>query len=228
MTTVSTSSPSSQVVKAARPLVVFGAGQIAELALHYFRTDSDREVVALTVDAEFVEAERLMGLPVVPFESLTGEFPPEECDLFIALSYRNRNRIRRERFLAGRAAGYRFASYVSTRATVLNGHEIGENCFILEDNTIQPFVRIGDDTTLWSGNHVGHHSSIGSHVFIASHIVISGNVTIQDSAFLGVNATLRDGITVGEEAIVGAGALAMEDVPPRAVLAPAGTPPKGR
>lgn len=211
-----------------RPLVVFGDGQIAELAVHYFRSDSEREIVALTVDAAFLGSERRMGLPVVPFESLVQVFPPEEFDLFIALSYKNRNRIRRERFIAGRDAGYRFASYVSSRATVLNDHDIGENCFILEDNTIQPFVHIGDNTTLWSGNHIGHHSEIGSHVFVASHVVVSGNVTVEDGAFLGVNATLRDGITVGEEAIIGAGALVMEDVVPRAVLAPAGTTPRDR
>lgn len=211
-----------------RPLVIFGTGQIAELALHYFRTDSEREIVAVTVDAEFIEGKEVFGLPAVPFESLARHFPPEECDLFIALSYKSRNRIRRERFVAAREAGYRFASYVSSRATILNNHDVGENCFILEDNTVQPFVRIGDNTTLWSGNHVGHHSRIGNHVFVASHIVISGNVTVDDSVFLGVNATLRDGIIVGEQAIIGAGALVMEDVPPRAVLAAAGTRPTER
>ncbi len=206
-----------------RPLVIFGSGQIAELALHYFATDTVREVIALTVDSAHLPEGPCWGLPVVPFESLAETHPPGEVDLFIALSYRSRNRIRRERFLAGRQAGYHFASYVSSRATILNGHEIGENCFILEDNTVQPFVRIGDNTTLWSGNHIGHHSIVGSHVFIASHVVVSGNVTVEDSVFLGVNSTLRDGITVGEEAIVGAGALAMVDVPARAVLAPEGT-----
>ena len=207
-----------------RPLVVFGSGQIAQLALHYFTTDTDREVIALTVDATYLPEGPCFGLPVLPFESLVETHPPSEVDLFIALSYRSRNRIRRERFLTGQEAGYRFASYISSHATVLNGHDIGENCFILEDNTIQPFVRIGDNTTLWSGNHIGHHSTIGSHIFIASHIVVSGNVTIEDSVFLGVNATLRDGITVGHEAIVGAGALVMQDVPAQSVLAPEGTP----
>lgn len=211
-----------------RPVVVFGTGQIAELAVHYFRSDSEREVVALTVDAAFLDGEQAMGLPVAPFESIAVDYPPEECDLFIALSYKRRNRRRRERFLAGREAGYRFASYVSSRATILNDYVIGENCFILENNTIQPFVKVGHDTTLWSGNHVGHHSHIGSHVFVASHVVISGNVDVHDGVFLGVNATLRDGITVGEEAIIGAGALVMEDVPPQAVIAPVGTTSRER
>lgn len=208
-----------------RPLVVFGTGQLAELAVHYFRTDSERNVVALTADAEFQNADRQMGLPVVPFESLTTYFPPEECDLFIALSYRNRNRIRRARFLASREAGYHLASYVSSKATVLNDHNMGDNCFILEDATVQPYVGIGNNTTLWSGSHIGHHSQVGSHVFIAPRVAISGNVTVHDGVFLGINATLRDGITVGEEAIVGAGAVVMDNVNPGTVIPSFGKQP---
>lgn len=206
-----------------KPLVVFGTGQIAELAIHYFRTDSNRDIVGVTVDSEFLTGDRMSDVPVVPFEKIATEFPPSEVDLFIALSYRDRNQIRRERFLSGRELGYRFASYVSSRATVLNGDMIGENCFVLENNTVQPFVTIGDNTTLWSGNHIGHHSKIGSHVFISSHVVISGGVTVEDGCFVGVNATVRDRVTLGAQSVIGAGAIVMRSVPASAVLVPPAT-----
>lgn len=208
-----------------KPLVIFGTGQLAEIALNYFRTDSEHEVIALTVDDAFLPERPRMGLPVVPFESLSSHFPPEECNLFVALAYRERNGFRRERFLAGRSAGYRFPSYVSSRAIVMNPYNIGENCFILEGSVVQPFVRVGDNATIWSGTQVGHHSEIGNHVFAAPSVAISGNVTIRDNVFLGINSTVRDGITIGEEAIVGAGALIMNDVPPRCVIAPRGSVP---
>lgn len=206
-----------------KPLVVFGTGQIAELALHYFRTDSDRDVIALTVDRDFVSGDSRWGLPVIPFEDLGRDLPPQETDIFIALSYSKRNRIRKAKFLAAEAAGYGFATYVSSHATVLSPN-IGRNCFILEDNTVQPFVTIGDDTTLWSGNHIGHHSSVGNHVFIASHVVVSGGVTIEDEVFIGVNATVRNGIKVGRRAVVGAGALVMDAVHPDSVVVAEPTP----
>ena len=50
----------------------------------------------------------------------------------------------------------------------------GDNCFILEDNTVQPFVTIGNNVTLWSGNHIGHDSVIEDDCFISSHVVVSG------------------------------------------------------
>lgn len=200
-----------------KDLVIFGAGDIAELAHFYFTRDGARRVAAFTVDREFLPGDTWKGLPVVAFDEVASRFPPAAHDLFVALSYSRLNALRREKFLAGRALGYALASYVSPRATVLTEHPVGENCFILEDNTIQPFVRIGHDVTLWSGNHVGHHSVIGDHTFVASHVVISGGVTIGESCFVGVNATLRDHVRIGERCVIGAGALILADAEPEGV-----------
>ena len=142
---------------------------------------------------------------------------PDAHEIFIALSYSKLNEVRKEKYLAAKALGYRLASYVSSRCTVLNVSKIGENCFILEDNTVQPFVSIGNNVTLWSGNHIGHHSTIHDHCFIASHVVISGGVEIDESCFIGVNATLRDHIKVGAKCVIGAGALLLGDAEPEGV-----------
>lgn len=194
-----------------KSLLVFGTGDIAQLAQYYFSHDSDYEVVGFTVDAAYLQEDTFLGLPVLPFEDVTRHFSPADHELFIALSYSKLNAIRREKYLAAKSLGYHLASYVSSRATVLNQGRIGDNCFILEDNTIQPFVTIGNNVTLWSGNHIGHHSTIGDHCFIASHVVVSGGVEIGESCFLGVNATLRDHIKVGSKCVIGAGALLLAD-----------------
>jgi hypothetical protein len=81
----------------------------------------------------------------------------------VALSYSKLNAVRKDKYLAVKALGYALASFISSRATVLNEGRIGENCFLFEDNTIQPFVTIGKNVTLWSGNHIGHHSVIDDH-----------------------------------------------------------------
>ena len=194
-----------------RPLVIFGAGDIAELAHHYFSTDSDHEVAAFTVDAAYRTEDSFKGLPLVAFEDVAALYPPADHDLFVALSYTKLNALRREKYLAARSMGYRMASYVSSRASILNGGAIGDNCFILEDNTVQPFVTIGNNVTLWSGNHIGHHSTIADHSFISSHVVVSGGCMIGEACFIGVNATLRDHITIGERCVIGAGALMLGD-----------------
>lgn len=198
-------------------LIIFGAGDIAQLAHLYFSTDSKYEVVAFTADAAYITASEFCGLPVVPFEELVNRYAPDTHDLFVALSYAKLNEIRKEKYLAAKALGYRLATYVSSHATVLNEGRIGENCFILEDNTIQPFAIIGNNVTLWSGNHIGHHATICDHCFVASHVVISGGVEIGESCFVGVNATFRDHIKVGRKCVVGAGAILLADAEPEGV-----------
>jgi sugar O-acyltransferase (sialic acid O-acetyltransferase NeuD family) len=200
-----------------RPLVIFGAAEQAQLSHYYFTTDSPFDVVAFTVDAAYLTEETFCGMPVLAFEEVVKKYPPDAYEFFVALGYSKLNRIRREKYLAAKAMGYRLVSYIGSHATILNEGKIGENCFVLEDNTIQPFVRIGNNVTLWSGNHIGHHSTIHDHCFVASHVVISGGVEIGESCFIGVNATLRDHIRIGEKCVIGAGTLLLADAEPEGV-----------
>jgi len=194
-----------------RPLVIFGAGDIAQLAHYYFTKDSDYQVACFTVDGSYITNDTFCGLPVIPFEDIAACHPPGQYEMFIALSYSKINAVRKEKYQTAKAKGYQLARYVSSHATVLNDGAIGDNCFILEDNTIQPFVSIGNNVTLWSGNHIGHHSTIKDHCFVASHAVISGGVEIGEQCFIGVNATLRDHLKIGERCVIGAGALMLAD-----------------
>lgn len=206
-----------------RKLVIFGTGEIAQLAHYYFTHDSAYDVVAFTVDEAFLRETEFCGLPVVSFETLVEHYPTAEHDMFVALSYSKLNEVRKTKFEASLERGYGMASYISSKATVLNKGSIGRNCFVLEDNTIQPFSNIGDNVTLWSGNHIGHHSSIGSHTFISSHVVVSGGVKIGERCFIGVNATIRDHVEIGDRCIIGAGAIILQDVEPEGVYVVATT-----
>jgi sugar O-acyltransferase (sialic acid O-acetyltransferase NeuD family) len=200
-----------------KPLIIFGCGDIAQLAHFYFNTDSDYTVVAFTIDADYLTEKTFGGLPIIAFEDITKHYAANSYTLFVALSYSKINAFRKEKYLAAKAMGYSFASYISSHATILNSGHIGENCFILEDNTIQPFVTIGNNVTLWSGNHIGHHTTINDHCFLASHIVVSGGVVIDEQCFVGVNATLRDHIRIGKQCVIGAGALLLNDAEPEGV-----------
>ena len=186
-------------------IVIFGTGIIAQLADFYFDKDSAYEVAAFTADKQFIEKDTFMEKPVVAAEDVNRIYPPDEFAMFIALSYSKMNTIRESKYLEAKEKGYDLVSYISSKATIWAEQSIGDNCFILEDNTIQPYATIGNNVTLWSGNHIGHHSSTGDNTFISSHVVVSGNVTIGKNCFLGVNSTFRDGISIADFTLVGAG-----------------------
>jgi sugar O-acyltransferase (sialic acid O-acetyltransferase NeuD family) len=204
-------------------IVIFGTGDVAELADFYFSHDSDYEVAAFTIDEAFIKQNEFRGRPLVAFERVAELFPPAQFGFFVAVGYAKLNDIRVEKVAAARTKGYRLVSYLSSRATVFPGFELKENCFILEDNTIQPFACIGSNVTLWSGNHIGHHSIVEDDVFLASHVVVSGGARVGQGSFVGVNVTIRDRVTIGRKCVLGAGALVLEDQPDFSVIAPRGT-----
>tara|TARA_Y100000034_G_scaffold136800_1_gene215873 strand:+ start:4323 stop:4988 length:666 start_codon:yes stop_codon:yes gene_type:complete len=177
-------------------LIIIGTGLTAELAYEYFTHDSPYEVVAFSAEEKYIIGDKLFGLPIVPFEQIYTLYPPAEFTAFVSITFTKMNRLRERLYNQTKEKGYRLANYISSNAFVWGNVALGDNNFILEDNTIQPFVTIGNNNILWSGNHIGHHSSIGDHNFISSHVVISGNCRINNYCFFGVNSTLGDAITI--------------------------------
>jgi sugar O-acyltransferase (sialic acid O-acetyltransferase NeuD family) len=196
-------------------VIIFGIQDFASLAHYYLKHDTEHEVVAFTVTRDFLpEIREFEGLPIVPFEELETIYPPIDHQFFCPMSHRRMNRLREAIYLQTRRKGYQAISYVSSRATLFPGTSIGDNCFVLEDNTIQPFTTIGSNVVVWSGNHIGHHSVIQDHVMVTSHVVLSGRCVVERYCFLGVNATIRDGLRLAEGSLIGMGACVVRDTEP--------------
>lgn len=193
-------------------IIIFGTEKMAELAYFYFTHDSEYEPVAFTVDKEYCTVDSFCNCPVIPFDEIEKEYPPEEYMMFIAIGYSQLNLIRSQKYMAAKHKRYRFVSYVCSKSTLWNDTQIGENCFILENQVIQPNVKIGNNVFIWSGTHLGHDVVIEDHCYIASQVVISGNVTIKQRSFIGINAAIRDNVSIGEECIIGAGTLILHNV----------------
>lgn len=190
-----------------KSLVIVGAGETALLAYEYFTHDSEYEVVAFSVNEAFITETEINGLPVVALEQVQSQFSPSEVEAFVAFGSGRLNRDRMKMYQLMKDKGYVLASYISSKAFVWRGVEIGENCFILEDNTLQPFVKVGNNVTLWSGNHLGHRTSVADHCFISSHCVISGYCEIKSACFLGVNCTVENNVTIEKDCFIGARSL---------------------
>ncbi|MCI0562459.1 MAG: acetyltransferase [Nitrososphaera sp.] len=204
-----------------KKLVIIGATSNAKLAKYFFDTDSDYEVAAFSVDEAYITEPLFRGLPVVPFEEVEKSYPPDQYDAFVAIGYSKMNKIREKLYHDSKSKGYKLPNYISSRCSYLTQEPIGDNNLILEDNTIQPFETIGSNNVFWSGNHIGHEGSIGDHNTITSHVVISGFVKIASNCFFGVNATIRDAISIASETLVAAGAIIMKDTVEKGVYLPA-------
>jgi sugar O-acyltransferase (sialic acid O-acetyltransferase NeuD family) len=189
------------------PLFVFGTRDISSLANFYFKNDTKLSVTAFTEDENCIDKPSFEGIPIVPFEKVLQDFP--NADIFLPIY---NNSLRNRKFNEAEAAGLNIISYISSRATCFG--QVGKNCFIMEDNTIQPYVEIGNNVILWSGNHVGHHSKINDNVFVSSHVVISGHCDVGSFSWLGVNSCVKDSTKIAEGSFIAMGAVVTKDTEP--------------
>jgi len=194
-----------------KKLIIVGDSAFAQIAYEYFQYDSSYEVIAFTVEKAFLKNNVLLGLPVLELENLESIYSPADYEVFVALTYHAFNRTRTRLYHTVKEKGYKVASYISSKAFVWRNVEYGENCFIFEDNTIQPFVKLGNNVILWSGNHIGHHSVIMDNCFISSHVVISGFCEIGENTFIGVNAAIANNLKIAKNNFIGMGAVIISD-----------------
>lgn len=190
-----------------KKLLIVGAGELAMIAYEYFTHDSEYDVVGFAVEKAYLDAETLYDKPIVAFEEIEDKYPPDQYEAFVAIPASQLNRLRTRLYQEVKAKGYTCATYISSHAFVWRNVVVGENCFIFENNTVQPFVEIGNNVILWSGNHIGHRTVIEDNCFLSSHVVVSGYCRIGESCFLGVNSTFNDHVTVARDCIVASGAL---------------------
>ncbi len=204
-----------------KEIIIIGLSNNAKLAAFYFNKDTDFKAIGFAVHAQYKDCDTFYNLPVYELETLDQQFPPSEYYAFVAVGYNDMNAVRQQLYTEMKSKGYQLPNYISPRASFLSEESIGDNNFILEDNTIQPFVKIGSNNVLWSGNHIGHDVEIGDHNYLTSHVVVSGFTKIKNNCFLGVNATIRDGIEIADKTLIAAAAVVMKSTSVGDVYLPA-------
>jgi sugar O-acyltransferase (sialic acid O-acetyltransferase NeuD family) len=197
--------------------VIVGSGKFGQVARAYIEEYSSIKIDAFAVSESLMHGVNDSPIDVISLEKLL-ELGASDSKVFVAIGYSKMNSIREAIYLKLKEADFNFISFVHPNVKIWDSSQIGENVFIFEDNTIQPFTKIGNNSVLWSGNHIGHHSRIDDHTFISSHVVVSGDCHIGRNSFLGVNATIFDGVSIGERCLIGGGAIINNNIEPDSVI----------
>ena len=204
-----------------KPVVLFGTGDHPEVLWWYMTRDSGVEVAGFTVDSAYLDCDRFCGLPVVPFEHVTGRFPAAEFDMLVAIGYNGVNRPRRRKFDHAKSLGYRLVNYFHPSTSIPDDLVVGDNCVILCNNVIQPRVSLGSNVHINHNNLVSHHSRIGDDVYITSGVTIGGRAVVEQGCFLGIGCIVRDGVSVGDHCVLGAGSVINGDAESGGIYRPA-------
>jgi len=201
-----------------KKVVIFGTGELAQRIFFYLK-DSDDQVLAFCANKSKIDKEELLGLPVIAFENIKETFPPAEFSMFIALAYSEMNKKRTKFFNEAKNKGYELYSFVHPSTKIWDEFEMGENCFILANNVIQPFVKIGNNVLIGSNNLISHNTTIGDNCFITSNVTMGGHITMGKNCFVGLSATINQRIKIGDECIIGAGTIITKDINDKEVYA---------
>jgi sugar O-acyltransferase (sialic acid O-acetyltransferase NeuD family) len=192
-------------------IVIVGAGRRASAAYECFLRDSPHEVTAFSAEAQYISADTHCGLPLVPLEHMGSSYPPESYLAFVAVSPSRGNSVRRRLYDMVTAAGYRCASYVSSRTFAVRNVQVGENTFVQDYAALQHMARIGNNVFVGSGVCVGHSSVVDDDCFIGQHAVIAGFARIGRGSLLAANSCVADLIQVADECVLSPGAVVLKD-----------------
>ena len=186
-------------------LYIYGNGEMANMAFFYFKKDKSINAKAFVVDDSYYKDLYFNKVPIIPYSEYFNKKFYSNSKIHVALSYRNLNKNREKIYNHLLSIGCEFENFIHSTNQIYENVEFGKNCFILENQTIQPHVKINDNVILWSGNHIGHNSTIDSHTYISSQVTISGFCNIGKRCFFGVNSSVADFIEIGNDCFISMG-----------------------
>ncbi len=187
-----------------KPLIVFGTGQQSDIISFYLKKMS-RKIELYCVDDNHLKGNSFNKKGIISTTTLLKKYKPKDYNMHIAISYSELNSIRSKKYSFFKKKGYFLENVVNNFKLFNTSKKIGENVVVL-DSHIQPYSKIGNNTFIWSGSIIGHHTNIGDNCWISSGVAIGGNCKVKNSSFFGMNATVGHFVDIGESCFIGSSA----------------------
>lgn len=190
-------------------LAVFGASgqgkEVREIADYQNAITNQWEKI-IFIDDNKPEGQ-FMGLEMMRLDTALRRY--EDIEFVIAVG---EPKTKKKIFERLSSLGCGFGSVISPDSQVSPYCKLGKGLVIKRGAIISADATIGDDTTIQSYACIGHDATIGCHCQISTHVDIGGQTIVGDCVFVGLNAPVRELLTIGDNAIISAGAVVLKDV----------------
>ena len=205
-----------------KKVVIFGITDLSIILSDFLNQDSSYEIAAYTLNRDYIPKDKscFLDRPMIAFENLENQYPPDEYELFICVGYKQMNLHRRAVWEAAKAKGYRIASYIHPSA-IVQSQRMGEGNLIMEGVILGLHTQIGSGNIFYAGSHVAHHTKVGDFNFFAISCAIAGHVDVKNFCFFGNNSTIRNAIEISDYSLIGAGCYVAHDTRAHSVVVPA-------
>ena len=121
-----------------------------------------------------------------------------------------RKRIVQE--IAAKLDRYDYLTVAHPRANLAGRVQLGKGCFVAIGASLGVGAVIGEHALINSNASIEHDSIVSAYASVSPNVAIGGQVQVGEEASIGIGATVLQGITIGDRAIVAAGAVVISDV----------------
>jgi UDP-perosamine 4-acetyltransferase len=152
----------------------------------------------------------VLGIEVLPENEAIDSLHREGIREFFVAIGSNQERIRLAELWT--QSGYHLFSIVSPSAHVARSASIGLGVLVMPHTVVGSQVTLNDLSILNTGAIVEHDSDVGYGAHVAPGSVLGGRVSIGHRTLIGIGSTVIDGLSIGEDIVLGAGAVAVRNL----------------
>lgn len=197
--------------------VIIGAGTYGEVYLAYLQ-EAGVEIVGFLDDDPKYIGQSVKGVPVLGGISKLRELKDTD-DVDAVYCPLGNNKLRVKFLSMARDLGYETPNYIHPSVLISPNVTIGKGVYILLGTTIMPHTIIKDFVMISMGVHLAHHSVLEEGVFLSTGCNFGASIHAHKYAYCGISSTIMTGLhELGEDCLIGAGAVVIRDVQDRAVM----------
>jgi sugar O-acyltransferase (sialic acid O-acetyltransferase NeuD family) len=202
------------VTEAAPPLVIFGAGGLGRevlLLLQQLNQAQSTWTIRGFYDDQPPTSPTVAGLPYLG-SSADLNATAEPLAVAVAVGNPGRRAAVVNRLIAPQLS---FPALVHPNVALAAPQRItlGAGCIVQQGCILTCDIVLGRFVLLNLGCTVGHDAALGDFCSLMPHANVSGAAQLEAGVYLGTNATVIQRVRVGENTILGAGAVAVRDLP---------------
>lgn len=185
-----------------------GAGiEIYDLA-YRVNSISNRYSEILFID-DFLEETEYYGTRRIHFESCEKVASKEETEFIIAVGEPSARKLLLDRI---KSRGYNLATLIDNSAIVSETALISPGCIVNANAIISSNVILDENCLVMFQAIIGHDAHVKSSSVICPKSTVGGNSIVGERCFVGINSSMKQGVNLGDDVIVGMGSMVFNDV----------------
>jgi sugar O-acyltransferase (sialic acid O-acetyltransferase NeuD family) len=194
-------------------VLILGAGGHAKVLIDTLRTQKNISVLGILDTNPKLIGTKVLDIPVLGSEEeILAQYSPDTVQLINGMGSVGLPIQRAALFNKFKKSGYQFLTVIHPTAYVGAGVILGEGTQLLAGSIVQVGTEIGANVIVNTRAAIDHDCHIGDHVHVAPGVTCCGSVIVEQISHIGCGAVLMQGIKIGEQSLIAAGAVVIRDV----------------